>query len=251
MHTKISQARRQVRAGIRELTIPEAVRQFHTDHYLRHTARRLEHLASLGLPLTGRTVLEVGAGVGDHSQFYLDRGCDVTITEARPVLLSHLRARFPQARVEALDMEQPDPVSDTAFDIVHCYGLLYHLGDPEGAIRFMAEACRGLLLLETCVSYGDEPAVNLVDEPSEVATQAVSGTGCRPTRSWLERELRRHFEHVYLPRTQPVHDEFPTDWSTDAEVTGRLHRSIFVASHSALDLATLVEGIPEKQDRQR
>lgn len=46
---------------------------FHSYDYLRHNARRLEHLASLGLPITGRSVLEVGAGIGDHSHFYIDR----------------------------------------------------------------------------------------------------------------------------------------------------------------------------------
>jgi hypothetical protein len=30
---------------------------FHSNHYLRMNQRRLEHLASLGLPLSGRTVL--------------------------------------------------------------------------------------------------------------------------------------------------------------------------------------------------
>ena len=30
---------------------------FHSHHYLRHNARRLEHLASLGLPVRGLSVL--------------------------------------------------------------------------------------------------------------------------------------------------------------------------------------------------
>jgi 16S rRNA A1518/A1519 N6-dimethyltransferase RsmA/KsgA/DIM1 with predicted DNA glycosylase/AP lyase activity len=46
---------------------------FHSNHYLRMNQRRLEHLASLGLPLSGRTVLELGAGIGDLSTFFLDR----------------------------------------------------------------------------------------------------------------------------------------------------------------------------------
>ena len=47
--------------------------EFHSHHYMRHNARRLEHLASLQIPVDGRTVLEVGAGIGDLSHFYLDR----------------------------------------------------------------------------------------------------------------------------------------------------------------------------------
>src|SRR5688572_10851078 len=61
----------------------QATELFHAPSYLRHNARRLEHLATLGLPIAGSTVLEVGAGIGDHTSFYLDRGCTVTTVEAR------------------------------------------------------------------------------------------------------------------------------------------------------------------------
>ncbi len=43
---------------------------FATDDYRRHNSRRLEHLATLGLDLAGRKVLEVGAGIGDHTSFF-------------------------------------------------------------------------------------------------------------------------------------------------------------------------------------
>ena len=70
-----------------------SVTSFSGWQYIRHNARRLEHLASLGLPLHGKKVLEVGAGIGDHSSFYLDRGCEMLITEARPENLEILRLR--------------------------------------------------------------------------------------------------------------------------------------------------------------
>jgi hypothetical protein len=244
----VRQARRILRDRLRELKIPDAVHQFHSEHYLRHTARRLEHLASLGLPLSGRTVFEMGAGAGDLSQFYVDRGCTVTLTDVRPVLIKHLRKRFPEARVELLDMENPHAVG--VHDIVHSYGLLYHLGKPAEAIAFMAESCGDILLLETCVSFGSEPLVNLVEEPSAVATQAHSGRGCRPTRSWVRNELLKHFPHVYVTRTQPVHEEFPIDWTKPEEAESYLHRLVFVASRNPLDLPTLIEGLPDQQERQ-
>jgi hypothetical protein len=50
---------------------------FHSAHYQRHNQRRQEHLASLGLDISGATVLEVGAGIGDHTSFFLDRGCQI------------------------------------------------------------------------------------------------------------------------------------------------------------------------------
>ena len=56
---------------------------FRNPAYLRMNARRLEHLAGLGLPIAGRDVLEVGAGIGDLTSFFLDRGCQVTAIEPR------------------------------------------------------------------------------------------------------------------------------------------------------------------------
>ena len=43
--------------------IERAAQSFRDDRYLRHNARRLEHLASLGLDLQGKRVLEVAPGL--------------------------------------------------------------------------------------------------------------------------------------------------------------------------------------------
>lgn len=83
----------------------DPVQVFHSDHYLRHNARRLEHLASLRIPVAGMTVLEVGAGIGDHSHYYIDRGCSITITEARAENLDYLKRRYPDVHVRFLDMD--------------------------------------------------------------------------------------------------------------------------------------------------
>jgi len=58
---------------------------FHSKHYLLHNEKRLAHLARLGLPIEpNMPVLEVGTGIGDHTSFFLDRGCVVTSTKGRP-----------------------------------------------------------------------------------------------------------------------------------------------------------------------
>src|SRR5579863_6438912 len=72
---------------------------FRSSSYLRHNQRTQEHLASLGLPLAGKTVLEAGAGIGDHSTFFLDRGCPMVISDGRPANVRYLKKRFPTQRV--------------------------------------------------------------------------------------------------------------------------------------------------------
>jgi SAM-dependent methyltransferase len=223
-------------------------RFFRSPAYLRHNQRRLEHLVSLGLPLRNATVLEVGAGIGDHTSFFVDRDCKVTAVEARPENLRVLREIHSQVESLLLDLDDPDAAFCVEFDIVYCYGLLYHLRNPADAIAYMAERCRRLLLLETCVSFGDGKLVNQCSEDANDPTQAFSGMGCRPTRDWVHSHLKEHFEYVYLPISQPNHEEFPIDWS-QPENPNRLSRSVFVASRSRLSNDKLTEAIPVKQDR--
>ena len=217
-------------------------------HYLRHNQRRQEHLATLGLPIHGKRVLEVGAGIGDHTSFFLDRGCSVIVTEPRSENLAVLRARYPELPVIQLDLDIASPARERDVDIVYCYGVLYHLSHPAEAIAYMASRTSGMLLLESCVAYGDEDALNPVGEAEDNPTQAVAGRGCRPTRRWVRDRLARHFPHVYATVTQPNHPEFPVDWTT-AQTDGGLTRAIFVASRDPIPNELLTETLPLSQRR--
>ncbi len=220
---------------------------FHADYYLRHNQRRQEHLATLGLDLVNKTVLEVGAGIGDHSSFFFDRNCNVLITEARQENLDIIKTRYPQAQIANLDLDDPK-LELHPLEIVYCYGLLYHLNNPARAIEYMAGACKDLLLLETCVSFGNESRINLCSELVIDPTQAVSGTGCRPTRVWIFEQLKQYFEFVYMRVTQPYHDQFPIDWQPPPEAD-KLTRSIFIASRQRLDNSLLLAEVPMQQRR--
>ena len=227
---------------------PRNLKQFRSDHYTRHNARRLEHLASLRIPVAHRTVLEVGAGIGDHSHYYLDRGCSVVITEARAENLDYLRKRFPDGDVRHLDLEAPTELPDGPFDIVHCYGLLYHLGDPQGCLRFLARNTGSMLLLETCVSFGDDERINLVVE-DDCPTQAASLAGCRPTRAWVFSRLKELFPYAYATTTQPNHEEFPLDWKAPDLSPTLLHRAVFVGSREPIENEFLSESLSDLQIR--
>jgi SAM-dependent methyltransferase len=227
---------------------------FSADFYLRHNQRRLEHLASLGLDLAGKSVLEPGAGVGYHSLFYLDRGCRVTAFEPRAENCEAYRAQIeaswsPTAENVTL-VEAPFEAIDglgERFDLVHCYGFLYHVGDPEAAIALLARRTAGFMVLETCVSMDAGSAINVIDEPTANPAQAFDGKGCRPTRAWVMESLTRHFAHAYVTRTQPAHDEFPLDWTRPWPNRSGLTRAVFVGSHVALDNPNLLDSLPDTQ----
>lgn len=215
---------------------------------MRHNQRRQEHLASLGLNLTAQRVLEVGAGVGDHTSFFLDRGCSVIISEAQEQNLAILRVRYPEMDVRRIDLDDPPQEREVA-DIVYCYGTLYHLARPAQAIAWMARCAKRLLLIETCVAYGDSEQVHPFEEEMGQPDNAIAGHGCRPTRAWVRRELGRNLPYVYCTVTQPWHEEFPLDWADPELARNPLIRAVFVASREALTIPTLTESIPALQLR--
>lgn len=225
---------------------------FHSIRYQTMNARRMEHLASLGLPIAGRSVLEVGAGIGDLTGFFVDRGCRVTSTEGRDENLDLLRARWAdhaRVRIEKLGLDPVPTDAPEPHEIVFCYGLLYHLSDPGAALKYLADACTGMLLLETQASFGDHTDHTAWQEDASIASAAVSGNACRPTRPWLLANLSDLFEHVYFARTQPLHNEFPTAWTSAA--IPRSPRLIMVASRTPIENSLLVTQAPEAYDYQQ
>ena len=227
----------------------DPVRFFRSDHYLRLNARRLEHLASLRIPVAGLSVLEVGAGIGDHSHYFIDRGCSVTITEARAENLSFLEKSYPDCPVRSLDMDSPSDIDGSPFDMIYCYGLLYHLSKPKQALSFLSQNTTGMLFLETRVSFGEEKEINLTTERQSHPGEAYSGIGCKPTRSWLFETLQQLFKYVYLPTTQPRHEEFPLDWTDAEKHKAWCQRAIFIASHEPLENDNLTTSLADHQIR--
>ncbi len=221
---------------------------FDSLRYQRMNARRLEHLAMLMLPVEGRTVLELGAGVGDLTSFFLDRGCTVTSVEPRAENVALFRKRYgsdaiwPASRLTILQGDIRD-LRAQAHQIVFCYGLLYHLDDPAKAIADMAQRCTEMLLMETSVSDREDDWISFNKEDPGNVTNSVTGRGCLPTRRWVLGRLREHFAFVYWPSAQPAHNQFRLDRSDEPEHRNR-SRAVFVASRAPLSSALLADDLP-------
>ncbi len=202
---------------------------------------RLDHLAGLGLPVDGRSTLEVGAGVGHLSRFFLERGCRLVTTEARPENVAELQRRYPDVRSEVADVE--DSLAGLGrFEVVFCYGLLYHLESPVRALRNMAEVCDELLLIETVVCDSPLPVARLDDETLTVS-QALRGLAHRPSSSYLALALNRiGFEYIYEAAERPEYPDYIWTPAGDGAFSrdGNLLRSVFVASRHAIVSAGLV-----------
>lgn len=204
---------------------------------------RLSHLDSLNLPLKGKTVLDVGCGVGHLAQFLVSKGCKVICVDGRSENIAKLRKSYPNLEAYVVDVETKPLRKIGKFDIVFAYGLLYHLENPVASLRNMESVCKELLLLETVICDFDLPILRLVDE-SLTATQALKGVGCRPSPSYVVQALNRiGFPFIYAPKKPPAHKAFLFDWKNDLKWMRERQnlRSIFIASKSKLDNPHIVD----------
>ena len=231
-------ARREISAEPR----PEdgGVESFDTDAALELNEARLKHLASLDLPIDGRRVIEVGAGVGHLTGFFIDRGCSVVVTEARSENVAELRRRLPTVDVREADVEE-SLQNLGRFDVVFCYGVLYHLESPLRALRNMADVCDDLLLIETIVCDSRSAVLRLEDETKSL-NQALRGLAHRPSPAYLAIALNRvGFDYVYAATDPPDHPDYRFSWidNMDTARDGTLLRGVFIASRNPLQRPSL------------
>jgi FkbM family methyltransferase len=203
---------------------------------------RLAHLESLRLPLSGKSVLDAGCGVGRLAQFFVKRGCRTVCIDARSENIDRLRALYPGIETGVANVETDRLVRFGVFDIVVCYGLLNHLANPLAGLAHMAEVCGEMLLLETVISDCALPVCRLADEQSETPNQALGGFGCRPSPAFIAMALTRlGFPFVYAPLEPPAHPDFEFEWLGDLADSrdGHALRYVFVASRTELESSQL------------
>lgn len=102
----------------------------------------------------GRSVLEIGSGIGNLSAFLLDRE-PLVLTDTREEYLSRLRRRFadhPNVTVARLFLPDDDrAVAGRRFDTVICLNVLEHVDDDVSALaairRLLAPSGRLVLLV--------------------------------------------------------------------------------------------------------
>jgi SAM-dependent methyltransferase len=226
----------------------QSVRIFLYDEAIAINIARLTHLESLGLPIESRTMLEVGSGIGLLTKFFEDKNCRIISTEARMENIQANLESHPYRNGSVFQCDLTVPHSHDfigSVDIVFCYGTLYHLHNPEIAIKDLARVTKGILLLETCVFREDNGQINPAREHTTTINQAVRETGCRPGRDWIVAALREYFPHVYVTATQPDHRDFPLAWPAPDD--DALKRSVFVASREKMTSPLLLDVLPEKQ----
>jgi SAM-dependent methyltransferase len=101
------------------------------------------YLAPLGdSPLSGRTVLDAGCGMGRFSHHFLKQGARVVALDASAAIeVAAQNNRGGDALFVQADLLHP-PVVEGGFDLVCCLGVLHHLEDTQEALRGLARTAR-------------------------------------------------------------------------------------------------------------
>jgi len=162
-------------------------------------------LREVGAPLGLRAAIDVGCSLGYFCGVLRSLGLDVTGVEGRSENAEEAKRRNPGIIFHTLSVEDPRVCGLGSYDLVFCFGLLYHLENPFLAIRHLHAMTRRLLLVEAVVFPGEAPVLGLVDE-SDKEDQGLNHVALYPTEACLVRMLyRTGFSFVYRFSPLPSH----------------------------------------------
>jgi len=115
-------------------------------------------------PYAGRRILEVGAGVGNMTRYFLGRE-HVLVTELNPKYLERLRTTFadrPNVAVRSWDLNEgvPEDLTEHGLDTVLCLNVLEHIEHDEEALsrffQMLSSGGRVVLIVPALKSlYGE------------------------------------------------------------------------------------------------
>lgn len=107
--------------------------------WLYRVRHRIFHraLASLDVDPRGAKVLDIGAGVGFYIDRWLRLGADVVGVDIADSAVRRLRPRYPQARLERLDISDDVTALPGGFDVAGAFDVLFHVVDDARHQRAM------------------------------------------------------------------------------------------------------------------
>jgi FkbM family methyltransferase len=195
-------------------------------------AATVERVVAKLKPVLGLvTALDAGCGVGFFSQTLTEGGLNVCGFDGRAENIEEARNRFPQIPFEQADIQDRVILQLGRFDLVLCFGLLYHLENPLLAIRHLRGLTEKCLLVESMCLPEARASMMLREEPRQ-SDQSLSDVAWCPSESSLVKMLyRAGYRVVYKVTPLPDHDDF----RETADHSRR--RTVLLASSVAIDAA--------------
>ena len=93
--------------------------------------------------IKGKTVIDVGCGGGRWTYGFAKLGCKVTASDISEGPCNYTKQHIPDAEVIQSDLfELPGKVGNRKFDIVWCWGVIHHTGNPRAAFDTLTSLMR-------------------------------------------------------------------------------------------------------------
>jgi SAM-dependent methyltransferase len=164
-----------------------------------------EFLKSVEPRIRPGSALDVGCGVGDFSRFLSDQGFKVVAVDGREENAAEAKRRHPGITFLTGNAEDLPVAEMGTFDLVLCFGLLYHLENPFRAIRNLHAVTGTVLMVESMCAPGVDPKLELLDE-HHGEDQGLNYVAFYPSESCLVKMLyRAGFPFVYGFQPLPAH----------------------------------------------
>ena len=168
-------------------------------------------LSEMRAPLNLRSAVDVGCGLGYFSELLRSLGLDITAVDGRRENTEEAARRNPEIIFQTMSAEDPALPALGKFDLVFCFGLLYHLENPFLAIRHLQAMTGRLLLVEAVIFPGEAPLMGLVDEGS-TEDQGLNHVAFYPTESCLVKMFYRSgFRFAYRFAPLPDHPGYRSE----------------------------------------
>jgi FkbM family methyltransferase len=192
---------------------------------IRRTVTRLKRAIGLS------NAVDAGCGVGFFAQTLAECGLKVRGFDGRDENVAEARRRFAHIPFEQGDIEARSILQLGRFDLVLCFGLLYHLENPLLAIRHLRGLTEKCLLLESMCLPEEKPSMLLREEPRQ-EDQSLTDVACYASEGSLVKMLyRAGFGIVYRVIPLPDHEDF-------RETTEHARRrTVLLASTTPIDIA--------------
>jgi tRNA (mo5U34)-methyltransferase len=205
---------------------------FDKEHAQRFNERRMKMLDRL-IPWLVRekrleSCLDAGCGIGFFSDYLSRSGLSTVAFDGREENIAEARRRFPGIEFHVNDVESDEVEKLGKFDLVLCFGLLYHLENPLRAIRNLESMTQKVLILESMITPVSKPVATLVDEgiENDLSLRCVAFV---PSESCIVKMLYyAGFKRVYRIVALPDHEDFR------ARPTQHRRRCLLVASRDDL-----------------
>lgn len=216
--------------------------QFDAQHYQIINERRRDYLDWLMEEVLHHkhncSMADLGCGVGYFADHMTRSGFKVEAFDGREENLEEARNRYPSIPFRLWDIEDAHNRPGTKFELVLCFGLLYHLENPFLAIRNLHAVTGEVAIISTIASSHPLPVAVLYDEPTRGEAQALNFIALIPSEAAFVKMLyAAGFEHVYKPIKLPDHPDYQPE--------APKQRTILVASKAELASPDLT-----RQDKQ-